>query len=1040
MRIVPTLCVPCVCILGISWGCVPVSAQELDPEFRPELVAVELTSREVRPGDQFALTLKFRNAGTRPARGDYRVFTHFEAPEADCGNIVIHADHEPTLPATMWEPGALIVDGPHLLRAPADRPEQEYFIHVGLFDHADTGARLLDVYDEQKLRVTSEAPPSDRLAPEPLSEAEIGRRREAIAGRIPPDAAVSLDGPTWRFTLDRAGGAWSLADKRTGVLWASDPAQPRFGEIELRNGTRTVLWRINRFDEVQATDTALRLVTRPVADGEPTGLAVSFTIEGVAEPDGIRLRWETAGEGDWSVTRVRPLSDALWVTEADEGRLYLPFRLGIELPADRDLPGRRVWVTYDSLTMAMCGAVKQGSALLVNWESVDTRLAVNTSWPDLPLVPGRRMRALSVDIAGPQGLVTVHPLGEGGYVDIAHAYRPLAREKGWLKTWADKRAEFPTVDRLLGAANFKPFVLSRVMPTSRFSRDGQERVHLGFTFDEVAACAEHWRHDLDIDRAFVVMAGWINGGYDVRHPDVLPAAPECGGNEALQAAFARIKDCGYLVGMHDNYQDMYEDAPSWDEKWLNKHSGGRPKMGGNWNGGQAWQVCAIKQVELAAREDTNLPKIAALFAPTVFFIDTTFAWGLVTCEDPDHPMTRQDDLEWKTRLCMLAKEHFGLFGSEEGREWAVPAADYLEGLFGHLAGSPPGTVIPLFNLVYSDCVQIMTHQGDRIGPGDEKKMADHILLGQMHLPRFGNRLYWTGPTAAAVPVAPLPPRVTDRGNRELELTYRWQVNGRIEGDHRVFVHFAHEAADHAENIAHQDDHLPDPPTSRWAPGIVEIGPRVVTVPEQFNGPARIMLGMTGEGGRLNLSDLRHSNGRYEVGTLHVSEEGIRFEPAEVTGATQIWARGDGGWTEHLGATDRVIKNTWEILSPLNLITAETPLTSHEFLTDDRLVQRTRFGDVTITVAYDRGFEIEGNVVPPYGFIVDSPTFIAFCATRYNGVEYPTGALFTARSLDGRPLEQSAQVRIYHGFGEPRVRIAGREFEVQREAVVAVAGE
>ena len=100
-------------------------------------------------------------------------------------------------------------------------------------------------------------------------------------------------------------------------------------------------------------------------------------------------------------------------------------------------------------------------------------------------------------------------------------------------------------------------------------------------------------------------------------------------------------------------------------------------------------------------------------------------------------MTRLDDLKWKTRLCLLAKQHFGLFGSEEGREWAVPCADYLEGIFGHQTDSPPGSVIPLFPLVYSDCVQIMTHQSDRIGPGDEKKVADHILFAQMPLPSFG---------------------------------------------------------------------------------------------------------------------------------------------------------------------------------------------------------------------------------------------------------------------------------------------------------------
>ncbi len=1032
-------------VFSLVGGCVAMSAQELDPDFEPRLVSVEFTSRQVRPGDQFAMTLRFRNAGTKPGRSDYRVFVHFEAPEAACANIVFQDDHMPSEPTSLWQPGEVVLDGPRILLAPEDQPEQEYYVHVGLFDQEGTGQRLLDTYEGGQIEVTSEAPSLESLAPEPLSAGELQKRRRALAERILEEDRASLETDGWRFDLDRSSGAWMLTDKVTRVLWASDPARPRFGEITLRNGDRSFLWRIDRFDEIEGTAGALRLVTHPLVEGEESGVEVTFTLTAVEEPDGsrwatspLRLAYESEATRDWQVAKVRLLKDALWVTEADEGCVYVPHRLGIELRADQGLPGSQQWTTYDGLSMAMCGAVKQGSALLVNWENVDTTLTVNSAWPDEPLVPGRRLQALSLEIAAPEGMCTIHPLGPGGYVEIAHAYRALAKAKGWLETWADKRREFPTVDRMSGAMNFKPFVLSRVMPSSRFSADGQEHVYLGFTFDEVAQCAEHWRHDLGIDRAYVVMAGWINGGYDVRHPDVLPAAPECGGNEGLKAAFDRIKQCGYLVGMHDNYQDMYEDAPSWDVKWLNKNAEGAPKMGGNWNGGQAWQVCAIKQVELAARPETNLPRIAELFGPTIYFIDTTFAWPLVTCEDPEHPMTRQDDLEWKTKLCLLAKQHFGLFGSEEGREWSVPCADYLEGIFSHQTASPPGSVIPLFPLVYSDCVQIMTHQGDRIGPGDEKKMADHVLFAEMPLPSFGGHLYWTAPEARGGPIVPLAPMVEDLGNRQFAITYRWRVEGPIPDDYQVFVHFTHEAAARADGIAYQNDHAPEVPTSQWQPGaVVEDGPYTVEVPAEYDGPASVLVGMTREGVRVRLSNVRSSDLRYHVGTLDVTGAGISFVPAESEPPTELWSRGDGGWPEDLCAADRVIKNTWEVLSPLNVLTAETPLSSHEFLSEDRRLQRTRFGDVTITVSYERPAEIGEDTVPAYGFIVDSPTFVAFCATRYNGIDYETPTLFTARSLDGKDIAASSQVRIYHGFGDERIRLAGKTFEVAREGIVAV---
>ena len=997
---------------------------------------MELTSREVRPGDPLALTLKFRNVGTKAAAGDYRLFVHVEAG-IHCQNIVINADRPPEEPTSLWQPGQTILDGPRVLTVPADLPEGDYLLHVGLFDPAGKGSRLLDSYAGGKLKVSLQAPSAEQIAPARLPPSETLKRRAALAARIPAAQQATLETPGWRFDVDRRGAAWMLTDKATGVLWASDPVKPRFGELILRNGKRTATWRIDRFDEVKASSQQLRLTTRPVVDGQPSGTSVTFTVEPVHEPDGLRLAYATQGAGPWQVARVRLLDNALTVTEEDQGRVYVPHRLGIERAAATAFPGSEQWRTYDRLSMAMCGLVKQGSALLVNWDCVDTRLAVDGSWPDLPPVAGRRAYGVTLEMESPQGACTLHPLGRGDYVQIAQAYRPLAKAKGWLQTWAEKRKSYPTVDRMFGATDFKPFLLSRVLPSTRFNHEKRERVHVGFTFDEAAQCAEHWRNDLGIDRAFVVLAGWTNRGYDVGHPDVLPAAPECGGNAGLIEAARRIKACGYRFGLHDNYQDMYEDAPSWGQQWLNKDARGVARKGGVWNGGQSWQVCAIKQVELAARPGTNLPAIARLFGPTIYFIDTVFAWDLVTCEDPAHPMTRADDLKWKTRLCLLAKRYFGLFGSEEGREWAVPCADYLEGIFGHQTDSPTGSVIPLFPLVYNDCVQLMTHQSDRIGPGDEKKMADQILFAQMPLPQFGPHLYWKQATESRIHVVPLAPVVKDLGGRKLAITYRWDVGQAVPWNGSLFVHFTRPKAKTAEGIVAQNDHAPKVPMSRWRPGIVEDGPYTVTVPAAVQGPLEIQVGVLHDGQRVALGRAIQEQTRYQVGTLAVRGEKIAYQPATPSQGVELWSRGDGGWGEKLCPEDRVIKNTWEVLSPLNTITAQRPLSSHEFLTPDRLVQRTRFGDLTITVAYQKSARIGDDVVPANGFIVESPGYVAFCATRYEGLDYAEPVLFTVRSLDGKPIAESSQVRIYHGFGDGRIRLAGHDFQVAREQVVRV---
>ena len=78
----------------------------------------------------------------------------------------------------------------------------------------------------------------------------------------------------------------------------------------------------------------------------------------------------------------------------------------------------------------------------------------------------------------------------------------------------------------------------------------------------------------------------------------------------------------------------------------------------------------------------NLPQIQKLFAPWSYFIDTTYAVGPRECSDAAHPIGRNDDIAWKIRLSDEARRLFGIFGSECGREWALPHSEFIEGLVG----------------------------------------------------------------------------------------------------------------------------------------------------------------------------------------------------------------------------------------------------------------------------------------------------------------------------------------------------------------------
>jgi hypothetical protein len=159
----------------------------------------------------------------------------------------------------------------------------------------------------------------------------------------------------------------------------------------------------------------------------------------------------------------------------------------------------------------------------------------------------------------------------------------------------------------------------------------------------------------------------------------------------------------------------------------------------------------------------------------------------------------------------------------------------------------------------------------------------------------------------------------------------------------------------------------------------------------------------------------------------------------------VFTRAERGWAEGLHLFDRFVKNTYEVLSPLNELTAQMLLTQHRFLTPDYTVQHTVFGEgpnrveVTVNMSsqdYHCRAKIGGEVnLPSKGFLIESPTFAAFYARTWNGVAYDSAPLFTLRSLDGKELSSSRQIRVYHGFGDARLKWRGRVGTVEKETTL-----
>lgn len=860
------------------------------------------------------------------------------------------------------------------------------------------------------------------------------------------DALEVIDTRYLRFELDPETGAHALLDKASGVEWRSGGG---LGSAMLARSRQATLGRC----EVRREGAAIVCSFAP----ELAKPASTVTVRIAPDREGKELEFSWQASPELGVEGVRLLGGLLKVDAAEGGCALVPVRKGMLIPAG-SAPQFSHWFdtyAYEGCHMAMLGLVKSGSGLLVWWDDPYVIAELSSSGP-----AGARGLGAAIQLKKSARRVVLRPCGRGDHLTVAEAYREVARRKGFLVSWDEKLKTNPERSKLFGAINFKLWsCLER-----RMSEDStkEEHVHVNWTFEEAAQVAEHLKRDLGLDRVLFTLGGWIRRGYDNQHPDILPAAPECGGDKALADCARRVMALGYLFCLHDNYQDMYRDSPSWDESYLQKNPDGKPAVGGRWAGGRAYLTCSKRALDLARRPQ-NLPAVKALTQANAYFIDTTYAAGLQECYDPAHPLARSDDMKWKQELSDYARSIFGVFGSECGREWAIPHSDFFEGLTGvsgrhyhdeKLLARLGGVSVPLFELVYRDCIAMHGKYGYDPARAAEYVLHHAIIGRTLNYHNVPAHIYWKRPgELGPLALEPVAAEVRPTGPREFSISYRWRVRKPPQKDWRVFVHFT----DASDAIRFQNDHDPSPPSSRWAAGDVVQGPFTIRVPDGLEGAFHLRIGLYDpEGGeRASIEGPQDDARRTTLGRLLVSKQGLAFEPeprearqaafadAEAAG---IFCRADGGWAEGLHLFDRFVKNTYEILSPLNELTSRLRMTRHEFITSDRLVQRSVFGEgaKAVEVIVNLGREpfkctsrLGGEVVlPRYGLLIESETFVGFVATSFGGLRYEGPALFTLRSLDGRPIARSGRVRVFHGFGDSRLMLGGKVRDVPKEAVVA----
>lgn len=325
------------------------------------------------------------------------------------------------------------------------------------------------------------------------------------------------------------------------------------------------------------------------------------------------------------------------------------------------------------------------------------------------------------------------------YNDLCKIYRNYVIEKGRFKSLAEKAVKTPSIDQLIGSAFLHKGIKTQVMTNSDFydAENPDKNNHL--TPFSVRTEEIKKFHELGVEKLYLHLDGWAEPGYDNQHPDYLPACEKAGGWKAMKELSDTMHECGYLFGIHDQYRDYYYAAKTFDENFATRLADGTIPSHARWAGGPQTYLCATQAPFYVKRNFTEIMDSGIKL--DCAYLDVFTCNEGDECSHPWHKMTRRECYEYRNACFEYLLSKGILPSSEEVNDWAIPSL-----VFCHYApydfmldrpGSPKkGIPVPLFNLVYHDCL-IEPWMMDKVSEEEDYMLYAVLNGGAPYLVRDG---------------------------------------------------------------------------------------------------------------------------------------------------------------------------------------------------------------------------------------------------------------------------------------------------------------
>ena len=532
----------------------------------------------------------------------------------------------------------------------------------------------------------------------PQARMTRGEDVEAATPQEDLPAELCVSGERLEVVYSTSNGVFAVTDKRTGRRWSSTPSA--------LISSRTIVVE----SAIRKTMFALRFV-----DAE---LLSRYTVVCRLLEDGSELEVMLSAEPDMVFGDI-PLAFPSPFVSRKGDRVILPYGEGIGVAVDSAMGlSRYAAFSGQRLTMPFGGVVEDatGAGWMMIMETPDDAYAICSQ------VGEEKLWSLGAGWIGTRGVfgytrrVRYAFFDQGGYVAMAKRYRSYVRGKGKLRTFREKMAARPNVEKLPGAVNvwYSP---RRDDPAS----PEIVREMLGAGIDRIL-----WSREVPLEEAREL--GAIDG---------VIASREVDGHRVYRPE--QLVQLGW--GHGDNEKAWPRDVV-WNS---NSATDWRQTPGESTKDGEP-TYCAVLCDSMAPYYvRRRLLGELAIKPQKGILLSGEDSPSWIECNNPAHLIGRADSRYWQMELSRMVGEDFKLVvGSTHAHDALAPYCDYMENLMSFNAwrmpqggrprdftdavrpeGIPAAALetvkernlsaalrLPLWELVYHDCCVAYWHRAD----------------------------------------------------------------------------------------------------------------------------------------------------------------------------------------------------------------------------------------------------------------------------------------------------------------------------------------